>query len=191
MKTEYHIKGSYMKVYKRYENVSFDNFKCQANIDVLKKPRDLKNNVVLIGDVGTGKTHLAFSILNQECKKIKIGSEYYYMSDFVEYTTIKDMVDNICSCWKSNDYYDFKIVERYKTIPLLIVDEIGVQYGTDKERVELFRIFDDRYNDMLPVIAISNLNEEKITAILGKRIADRILGGAHIIKLSGKSMRCS
>lgn len=179
-----------MKVYKRYENCSFENFETKENIDILKKPREIKQNVIITGGVGTGKTHLAFAILNQEEEKKEYKDYKYYTSKFVKYVTIKEMIDNIRKCWKENsDNFDREEVESYKTIPLLIIDEIGVQYGSDSERIELFEVFNERYNDMLPSIIISNFNKEQIIKTLGLRITDRLYGGAYKIELNGNSHR--
>lgn len=178
------------KVYPRYENCTFDNFKSEQNVDVLKNPRTLKNNVVITGGVGTGKTHLAFAILNQEEKKLERNGYRYYSSSFVRYVTVKEMIDNVRKCWsKTSDSYDVEEVNKYKEIPLLIIDEIGVQYGSDSERIELFEIFNERYNNMLPSIVISNYNRQQIAKTLGLRITDRLYGGATEIELTGTSRR--
>ena len=180
-----------MKVYKRYENCSFDNFETTQDISILKNAKELDRNVILFGGVGTGKTHLAFAILNSLAEKRETESGYkYYTSDFVEYATIKEIIDNIRRCWaKDAANFDFMAVNRYKTITLLIIDEIGVQYGSDSERIELYEIFNERYNNMLPTIAISNYNRQQIEKTLGLRITDRLFGGAKIFEFNGKSKR--
>lgn len=180
-----------MKIYKRYENCTFDNFETTQDISILKNVKDLTQNVVLYGGVGTGKTHVAYAIINSLAEKKETESGYkYYSSDFVEYATIKEIIDNIRRCWsKEADNFDHLAINRYKTIPLLIIDEIGVQYGSDSERIELYEIFNERYNNMLPIIAISNYNRQQIEKILGLRITDRLFGGAKIFEFSGKSRR--
>ena len=77
----------------------------------------------------------------------------------------------------------------YCTCPVLIIDEIGVQYGTENERTELYEVFNRRYEDELPIIAISNHDKDALLKILGQRIFDRLTGGAKIFTLSGKSYR--
>ena len=77
----------------------------------------------------------------------------------------------------------------YCKTPLLIIDEVGVQYGSDSERTELYEIFNSRYNDMLPTIVVSNNTVEELQRILGQRIYDRLSGGALIFELNGRSHR--
>lgn len=186
-----------MKVYKRYENCTLDNYECKDQVQkelIVELKKGIKDgfgsNICIIGGVGTGKTHLAYAVVKElsEVKEYSFGKAY--VSAQVEYTTIKEIVDNIRKCWsKESDKYDLDKIESYKKIPLLIIDELGVQYGSESERIELFEIFNARYNDMLPTIVISNCNRNQITKILGQRITDRLFSGAKIFELSGKSYR--
>ena len=53
----------------------------------------------------------------------------------------------------------------------------------------MFEVFDKRYNDELPTIAISNNKKEDLQRILGQRIYDRLTGGAIMFELNGESYR--
>lgn len=110
----------------------------------------------------------------------------YYRFNKVYYGTAKEMIDNIKSSWKDPEISNMDI---YCKTPLLIIDEVGVQYGSDSERTELYEIFNSRYNDMLPTIVISNNTVEELQRILGQRIYDRLSGGALIFELNGRSHR--
>lgn len=183
-----------MKVFKRFAFCSLDNYTAttpeqKALVHELGEviERGMNGNILIIGSVGTGKTHLAYAIMNACAERWKASSgEEYYRSDKVYYTTIKEIIDNIKSSWKDPTASD---METYCKVPLLIIDEIGVQYGTDSERTELYEVFNRRYNDMLPIIAISNHDKGALLHILGQRIYDRLTGGASIFELSGKSYR--
>lgn len=48
------------------------------------------------------------------------------------------------------------MVDRYASLNLLIVDEVGAQYGTDAEIKSLFDVLGQRYGDMRSTILISN-----------------------------------
>lgn len=183
-----------MKVFKRFAFCSLDNYiaataEQKALVNELGEviERGMNGNILIIGSVGTGKTHLAYAIMNACAGRWKASDgEEYYRSDKVYYTTIKEIIDNIKSSWKDPAASD---METYCKVPLLIIDEIGVQYGTDSERTELYEVFNRRYNDMLPIIAISNHDKDALLHILGQRIYDRLTGGASIFELSGKSYR--
>ena len=180
---------------KRFENSSLDNYRIdcpeqQRLVEALKE--GLKNgfdkNIIIVGGVGTGKTHLAYAVVNALAeKKASYNGEYrYYSEDKVIYCPIKSIIDEIKNAWNRKEAPD--IVDLYK-VPLLIIDEIGVQYGSDSERTELYTVFNRRYEDELPIIAISNNKLSELQRILGQRIYDRLTGGAKIFELNGRSYR--
>ncbi|MBO6305453.1 MAG: Flp pilus assembly complex ATPase component TadA [Selenomonadaceae bacterium] len=182
------------RVCKRFDKVSFENYICSSKeqerlVAALQDgiKNGFKQNIVITGGVGTGKTHLAYAVLNALCTRWKAssGAEYYSSTQAV-YAPIKSIIDEIKASWRTNERVDLSI---YTGAPLLIIDEVGVQYGSDSERTELFEVFDKRYNDELPTIAISNNNTEALKSILGQRIYDRLTGGALIFELDGSSYR--
>lgn len=183
-----------MKVFKRFANCSVDNYTAVTPVqkalvheigEVIERGMD--GNILIIGSVGTGKTHLAYAIMNACAGRCKgSNGEEYYRGDQVYYTTIKEIIDNAKAAWKDPAVSN---METYCTVPLLIIDEIGVQYGTVSERTELYEVFNRRYSDMLPIIAISNHDRKALIRILGQRIFDRLTGGASIFELTGRSWR--
>lgn len=184
---------------KRFAESSLDNYICTTEeqkklIDALRKGIDegFSKNIIIIGGVGTGKTHLAYSVVNS-LAKVKTGvynTDFrYYENSKVLYITAKEIIDEIRQNWKNSDYLLEEDVENIKKIPLLIVDEIGVQYGSESERIELYSIFNRRYEDCLPTIVISNNSLGELQKMLGQRIYDRLTGGALVFELKNKSHR--
>ncbi len=183
-----------MRICKRFENVSFDNYKAETSeqkklVEELKQgvKGGFSNNILIIGGVGTGKTHLAYSVVNALAEKKTANNGYrYYSETSVIYRPIKSIIDNIRAAWKDPEAAE---MNSYCSVPLLIIDEIGVQYGTESERTELYEIFNRRYEDELPIIAVSNHDKDALLRILGQRIFDRLTGGAKIFELTGRSFR--
>lgn len=181
---------------KRFENCTLDNYEISSKeqkemIDYFKEclVNGFKDNIVITGSVGIGKTHIAYAIING-LEEIKDYGVRIYTNKKANITTIKSMIDNIRILWKKGaDEVDMKIVNDYSKVPLLIIDEVGVQYGTESERVELFDIFNNRYSNELPTMIISNLDKEQLAKVLGQRIIDRLYSGAKVFELVGKSKR--
>ena len=66
------------------------------------------------------------------------------------------------------------LIEFYSRLDLLVIDEVGVQFGSDTEKMFMFDIIDGRYQEMKPTILISNLAIEGIKKLMGERIIDRL-----------------
>ncbi len=184
---------------KRFKDASFDAFKTPSSehLKVRQFLRDsaqtgLHKNVFLLGGVGTGKTYLAYSFLKElaRLKWIEVTHSFWWQSDVCLIVNMKKILDKIKDNWKAEHKLPSgAVLETEKTVPVLIIDEVGLQYGTPFERLELFDLFNSRYENMLPTICLSNLKMEEIERILGKRIFDRLSQNMECFYLSGKSQR--
>jgi DNA replication protein DnaC len=133
------------------------------------------SSLMFVGKPGTGKTHLACGIAN----KIMKGSHTAL------YVTVPDMIRSIRSTWrKDSPQSEEKVLEAFAAIDLLILDEVGVQHGTESEQVTLFEVINRRYERMRPMIVISNLpirtenpGQTTLQSYLGDRAFDRLREG--------------
>lgn len=128
----------------RYADSTFENFitneKSESVVTQLKNI-DHKNNVLLLGNTGTGKTHLAFACIDNFLHMYNDVNGIY-----IQYYKLTDI--------KIRDFTQF---EEILNIDFLIIDEFGVQ-GSDFKSNLLFEIVNHRYNFLLPTFIISNLN---------------------------------
>ena len=73
---------------------------------------------------------------------------------------------------------------------LLILDEVGVQFGSETEKMILFEIINGRYEQLKPTIVISNLAKDALTDYLGERVVDRLReGGGRMLIFDWPSYR--
>lgn len=178
---------------KRFQNACFDNYICSTEgqksaLKICKSycekfDSNIRNSgggLVLSGNVGTGKTHLAISVGKELAKQ---GVHTYYK-------TLSDLVREVRSTWNGEGHEEF-VYKKYRTCGLLIIDEVGVQVGSDNERNIIFEIIDGRYQDILPTIISSNLEREKIAEMISERSLDRITQGGAFIPFTWKSERAS
>lgn len=145
-----------------------------------------KGNLIMLGGVGTGKTHLAAAICNHFCS---CGLD-------AELTTIPEIIRDIRSTWGNrarNDYGDVlseeDIIRKYSSVSLLVIDEIGSQYGSDSEKIIISEIINNRYNAMLPTVIIGNITYSQAESYLGKRVMDRLKHGGKILVFDWDSYR--
>lgn len=138
--------------------------------------------MLLWGDVGTGKTHLACAIANSLRNKLRP----------VLYCTALEAVMLVKASWKksADGMTEYDVYSRFGEPELLIIDEIGVQMGSEFERMVLTSIADIRSRNCLPTIIISNLPPRDIYELLGERMFDRLVGfGADVVHMPGRSLR--
>lgn len=124
--------------------------------------------LVFSGLPGTGKSHLANAIL---MNVVRQGRS-------VLYTSAIDAIRMIRDTWrKGSEESESAVLDRLAGVKLLVLDEIGVQYGTDSEQVNLFDIINKRYQDMMPTILLTNQNKAGMKEFLGDRSFDRLREG--------------
>lgn len=138
--------------------------------------------IVMIGDTGTGKSHLACAVASHVIK------EYGGTARFTSVSEINRLVRE--SKGYNAKYSETEVIEAFGNYDLLIVDEVGIQSGSDAESRALFDVFNARYQNMKSTIVISNLNQAQVREALGQRIFDRLKeGGGEVLVFHWRSHR--
>lgn len=157
----------------RFKAKTFDSFKADspAQKKVFEASKQFAENfpeyqrkgtwLVFLGKCGTGKGHLAASIVqyvieNHACSAL--------------YIKLIDIVSRIKSDWNKEE----DVIKKLREVDLLVIDEIGVQFNTEAERLILYRILDNRYEYLRPTIITSNHNLTGLEKIIGQRIISRL-----------------
>jgi DNA replication protein DnaC len=122
------------------------------------------NNLIFSGSVGTGKTHLACSMIDSIIDKKR-----------ARLTTVMEIIRVFKSTWRNNsEESEQDVIDALEYYDLLIIDEVGVQFGSDTEKLFIFDVIDARYQQCKPTVIISNLDINGITDCLGQRVIDRL-----------------
>lgn len=169
---------------KRFNHCTFDSFiQSEQNKKAYQVAKSYADNfdsrlehgggLLFHGKCGTGKTHLACAIAKQVI---------YAGESSVLYSRIYDIVSDVKSSWSNKQIREVEVLQKYIRPHLLIIDEVGVQFGTEAERLVLFQIMNKRYEDIKPTILLSNLDMKELTECIGERLIDRMRegGGARI-----------
>jgi DNA replication protein DnaC len=121
--------------------------------------------LVFSGKPGTGKSHLAASVMLA-----------LFERHWVRYVTCMGLIRLVRETWRKDSENTEREVLRYfgDQLDLLVIDEIGVQYGTDGEQTVLFEVLDRRYSGMRPTILLTNQDREGFQAYVGERVLDRL-----------------
>ncbi|WP_062388757.1 ATP-binding protein [Pseudomonas abietaniphila] len=137
-------------------------------VDAFSENFGVGRSVMLLGQVGTGKTHLATGILQQLIRNF--GSQGL----IGRYTTAGGIIRSVKDTFGSRDRSESQVYADLVLPHLLVVDEVGVQHGTDFERTVLFEVINGRYEQRKPTIVVSNLGMTDLRQCLGDRAVDRL-----------------
>ena len=155
----------------------------QAYADDFARVRKTGRSAIFMGNFGTGKTHLAVGIGLQVMREHKAS---------VLFATAGRMVRMVKDSWARNSGVTESDVVAQMVFPdLLIVDEVGVQQGTEFERNVMFDVLNDRYEQRKPSLLLTNHTVEDLSSkYLGERVVDRLReDGGAVLKFSWDSGR--
>lgn len=155
---------------KRYLSRTIDSFSVTAEnkrsfevaTDYIENFREYftqGKGLYLEGPCGTGKTHLAIAIA---LAIINTGVP-------VICKTSIDILGDIKRCYERNsEVTEEEVLEAYKTVDLLIIDDLGKEQVTEWSVPVLYSILNERYEALLPTIITTNYNTtalaEKLSA---------------------------
>lgn len=131
------------------------------------------------GGVGTGKSYLAACIANA-----LIDRNYTVIM-----APLQDIVADMTANYNANRD---SILDRVETCDLLILDDLGVERGTDYMYEHVYDLINTRYLAKKPMIVTTNLSPQQLESdpdIRKVRIYDRIKENCQPIKVAGESRR--
>lgn len=155
---------------------------CRRYAENFPEMRKRGASIILCGNTGTGKTHLANAIA------LKVISEHKKTALYITVGRALRQVKQTFS--RDSKETEQHAIETFGKPDLLILDEVGVQYGSDTEKNILFEIINERYEAMKPTILISNLALDALKEYTGDRVLDRMKeNGGKLIVFDWKSKR--
>ena len=162
-----------------YQHMRFDTFKTESNdaqeganlkraFGIARKwARDPRGWLCLMGDYGSGKTHLAASIANDLRER---GAD-------VTFATVIDLLDYLRQTFDphSNSRFD----QRFQDIcasPILVLDDLSLANATAWSKEKLFQIIDYRYLTRGPTV-ITTAETKQMMEEDSPRLATRLFDG--------------
>lgn len=116
---------------------------------------------VFSGGPGTGKNHLAAAI----------GNHLLSGGHSVLVVTIPDLMLRVRECYDGGQS-EAALLDDLCKVDLLVLDEVGIQHGSNGEKVILNQVIDRRLSSMRPVGVLTNLNHAGLQDSLWLRIID-------------------
>lgn len=175
----------------RFKERNFENFVasnakqekalqvCQSFADEFEQNYKQGKSLILSGKPGTGKSHLAAAVIQS-----------LYPNYQGQYMTLMDMIRLVRGTWSRNsEKSEAQVLKELCFIDLLVIDEIGVQYGTDGEQNIIFDVLDGRYREQVPTIMLTNQDKEGLQKCIGERVFDRLRETSTWVSFDWESYR--
>lgn len=179
------LKTSNIPQIKTFENYSFEDITFSNDFNkeklILAEWIDRKENLILMGGVGTGKTHMATALAVDACRK-GLAVKFFRVSELVE--TLKDRF-NQGSLRRFNS--------QLKKCDLLVLDEVGYVPFEKVGSELLFNVIADCYEKQ-SIIVTTNLEFGQWSSVFGdtkltSALVDRLIHHANIVSFTGDSNR--
>ena len=140
-----------------------------------------RDNIIALGNSGTGKTHIGLSLGLAACQK----------GFSVAFTTAAGLVHQLMEA--RDERRLLKLQRDLAAVKLLIIDELGYVPLSTTGAELLFEVFSQRY-ERGSTIVTSNLPFEEWTSVFGVErltgaLLDRLTHHVHILSMNGESYR--
>jgi len=146
----------------------------------MQRHLDTGNGLILMGNMGTGKTHLAVGLIRYATRSLGVAARY---------VTAPALFSRVRASYSGNHETEADILREYAKAPLLVLDEIGVGKGSDNELNLIYAVLGERYDECRPTVIITNLMSEELRAWLGERVVDRLRDTSPVVLFDWESYR--
>jgi len=165
----------------RFAGKTFDNFVVGRNAkrrDILEAAKSFvhafsgktTDGLLVSGNVGCGKTHIAVAILQAIIRKGHTGL-YYNMPDLL--SDIRATFSEDAPMTESD------LLEEINEPDLLALDDLGAETAKDWVNDRLYLIVNRRYESSRPILVTTNLDMDELTRKLGERTVSRLCEMCH------------
>jgi DNA replication protein DnaC len=140
-----------------------------------------RENIIAVGNSGTGKTHIAIGLGLAACQKgLSVG-----------FTTAAAMVHELIEA--RDEKRLLRQQRQFANYKLLIIDELGYVPLSQTGAELLFEVFSQRYERGATIVT-SNLPFDEWTSVFGSErltgaLLDRLTHHVHILEMNGESYR--
>jgi len=163
--------------YSNVRNLEKNMFQRLASLDFITK----KENIILTGASGVGKSYIAQALGHQACL-MELKTQYHITSRLFSKLKLA----------KVDGTYDKELKKLIK-VDLLILDDFGLQAFDNYARNALMDIIEDRFSNKSTIVS-SQIPVSTWYDIIGEgtiadAVLDRLVNSSHRIDLKGESMR--
>ena len=180
-----HFREVINKIYKqnyigmKFQNLNFENFNSNSENELaIAIAKDYvnknitsanTNGLIIMGESGVGKTHLAASIANKLIENDKI----------VLMGRLTTLLDMIKETFKDNTKSENELIELYSNVDMIIIDDLGTEKISNWALEKLYTIIENRNENRLPIIITTRFDKqgliERFSKCQDEQLADAII----------------
>lgn len=135
---------------------------CQAYVLAWPPPKPL---LLLTGDKGRGKTHLACGVVRELFEHHGVRGQFWPVVDLLDRYRATFDADRATETVEQVD-------AQLRRLDLLVLDDLGTQKSTEWAEERLYRLVDERYRDMRPLVVTTNVTLQEMPDRVMSRLAD-------------------
>lgn len=143
----------------------------------------------LIGPPGTGKTHLGSAMVRHVIEERDSPAGIFSGREIIRMLRSTWGNRDRSRGWDGRANCEEDMISDFGSMGLLVIDEIGVGFGSESEHVQLFDVIDLRYKLRRPTVLLSNLPAKGLKDAMGDRAYDRLREGAQVLPCNWDSYR--
>jgi DNA replication protein DnaC len=130
---------------------------------------DANRWILFTGSPGSGKTHLAVAIAGESLRQ----------GQTVFFAFVPDLLDHLRATFNPNSPIGYdELFEQIKTVPVLILDDLGAESSTPWAEEKLYQIMVYRHETLLPTIITTSLELDQLEEAkprMASRLRDSIV----------------
>ena len=147
---------------KRLKEYKFDNFKVtdinKKEVEIAKDYTNkcinnkLENGLIITGNSGVGKTHLAASISNELIEK----------DILVLMGRLTSLLDMIKETFKDNSKSENELIDLFSNLDMIVIDDLGTEKISQWALDKLYTIIENRNENKLPIIITTRFDKQSL-----------------------------
>lgn len=186
-----HFRDVINKLYKqnyigrKFQNMNFENFNINSGNEIaVKVANDYTSKcitkvqtkgLIITGESGLGKTHLAAAIANKLIENDKI----------VLMGRLTTLLDMIKETFRDNTKSENELIELYSNVDMIIIDDLGTEKISQWALEKLYTIIQNRNENRLPIIITTRFDKqgliERLSQSQDEQLVDAIISKLYQI----------
>jgi DNA replication protein DnaC len=128
--------------------------------------------LLIHGPSGAGKTHVAAAIANRCLER----------GHAALFTVVPDLLDHLRSSYSGGSLAYEALLDQVREAPVLVLDDLGTQTGTEWANEKLYQVLNHRYNARLATVVTTNQTPDRLDERLRMRLTDPDLARVYSVE---------